>query len=105
MLSRVPQKGRLTAPKSALRPLYQARDLVLYAKGSCSLATIGERTNIGRRADLYWSTQQAILVDEASYIGQPADPYSFALPSPMGIGQRLSGKQRSLPAEEAQGGL
>ena len=30
--------------------------------------------------------------------------YSFALPSSMVISQDLSGKQRSLPAEEAQGG-
>ena len=105
MLSRVPQKGRLTAPKSALRPLYQARDLVLYAKGSCSLATIGERTYIGQRAELYGSTQQAILVDKATYIGSPADQYSFARPSSMAISQYPFGKQRSLPAEEAQGGL
>lgn len=55
-------------------------------------------------ADLYWSTQQAILVDEATYIGSPADQYSFA-PLLYGYGQHLSGKQRSLPAEEAQGGL
>ena len=54
-------------------------------------------------ADLYWSTQQAILVDEATYIGSPADQYSFA-PLLYGYGQHLSGKQRSLPAEEAQGG-
>ena len=105
MLSRVPQKGRLTAPKSALRPLYQARDLVLYAKGSCSLATIGERTYIGRRADLYWSTRRSILVDEATYIGSPADQYSF-VPPPLWVEvNTFQRKQRSLPTEEAQGGL
>lgn len=55
------------------------------------------RTYISRRADLYWSTQQAILVDEATYIGSPADPYSFA-PSPLWVWSRPFGKQRSLPA-------
>ena len=33
------------------------------------------RTYISRRADLYWFTRRAILVDEATYIGSPADQY------------------------------
>ena len=52
------------------------------------------RTYIGRRADLYWSTQQAILVDEATYIGSPADLYSFALPSSMAISQDPFGENK-----------
>ena len=58
------------------------------------------RTYISRRADLYWSTQQAILVDEVTYIGSPADLYSFALPSPIGTVNTFQRKQRSLPQKK-----
>ena len=55
------------------------------------------RTYIGRRADLYWSTRRAILVDEATYIGQAADQYSFALPSSMAISQDPFGETKKPP--------
>ena len=45
-------------------------------------------TNIGRRADLYWSESEPILVDSATYIGQPTDQYRFAPPSTMKMGVR-----------------
>ena len=61
------------------------------------------RTYIGRRADLYWSTQQAILVDEATYIGSPADLYSFALPSSMAISQDPFGETKKPPRRRSAG--
>ena len=64
----------------------------------------GIATYIGRRADLYRFTRRSILVDEATYIGSPSDQYSFALSYSMAISQYPFEKQRSLPAEEAQGG-
>mgnify|MGYP003360035080 CR=1 FL=1 len=53
-------------------------------------------------ADLYWSTQQAILVDEATYIGSPADQYSFA-PLLYGYGQHLSEKTKKSPRRRSAG--
>ena len=53
----------------------------------------GIATYIGQRADLYWSTRRAILVDEATYIGSPADQYRFiAPPSGGGCRRNLAGR-------------
>ena len=60
------------------------------------------RTYISRRADLYWFTRRAILVDEATYIGSPADQYSFARPSSMAISQYLLGNKETSPQKKCR---
>ena len=63
------------------------------------------RTYISRRADLYWFMRRAILVDEATYIGLPADPYSFARPSSMAISQDPFGETKKPPRRRSAGRL
>ena len=63
------------------------------------------RTYISRRAELYGSTQRSILVDEATYIGQPADQYSFAPPSPIGTVNTFRGNKEASPQKKRREAL